>query len=149
MEKGFIDYLESIGITAPLTDKVENAYNFYHKFLDYTIDDLFISEYLTEDGSKIYEGLWFFNSEFCFEAKSFVTQEDFDSDKIINKVRSFTLKKNEYDIIENKHNDGSRLYIEFTLDNLRTGILKASRNNCLKLRDVFFKYIHPNFKNQK
>lgn len=149
MEAKFKVYLETIGITGALLSKVETIALFYSELLGYKLDDIFVSEYLNQDGSRVYEGLWFFNKEYCFEAKFFASEEDFDSDKMTNSVTYFNLKKSEYDIITNNPTDKSRATLIFGLKLPRHGELKATKENCKQLRHIFLTYIHPNYKETK
>jgi len=145
MDKKFNDYLESIGIKGELLTKVENIYNFSDKYLESKIEDVFVSEYVNKEGGRVYENLWFFNSDFCFEAKQFNTQEDFDSCMIKNNIDYYSIKKSDFDIISNSTTDNSRMNLEFRFKNSAFGgDMKASKENCKQLSSVFKKYIKIN-----
>lgn len=140
-------YLESIGITGPLLKKVDEIADFYTKYLGIEIENVFISEFSNKDGSRIFENLWFFNKSFCYEAKLFNLQEDYDCDLIKDAIFSFTIKKVDFDIIQNITNENSRMFLDFALKNSSTGRggeLKASKENCKQLSFIFKKYILPN-----
>lgn len=145
MKPEFNIYLDSIGLSGAPVGKVSEIYHIYNEVLGFNIEDIFISEYLNQDGSRIYENLWFFSKDYCFESKFFLTQYDMDSDEILNSIESFTLKKNDFDILNKVINDKSRLFINFVLKTNRQGEMKASKENCMKLMDIFLKYILPNF----
>ncbi len=145
MKKEFIEYLESIGITGALTARVEEIFLIYSKVLGNSIDDIFVSEYLNKDGSRFYENLWFFNKEFCFEAKFFLTTDDLDSDKIFRSVTNYTIKKNDFDMVKNITSDKSRMMLDFGFIYQRHGEMKASKENCKKLLEIFLTYIQPNY----
>lgn len=149
MKKEFVIYLESIGLSGTVLGKVEDAYNFYSKFLEYEIKDIFVSEYLNQDGSRVYENLWFFSENFCGEAKFFLTKEDYDSDIIKKSISTFSIKKTDFDIITCTPIASSRLHLTFNfLNGLRAGDMKASKENCKKLSEIFVTYILPNIKNR-
>lgn len=138
-------YLESIGITGALATKVDEISKFYSQYLGSQIDDVFISEFINKDGSRVYENLWFFNQNFCYEAKLFNAQEDYDCDVIKNAIFSYTIKKIDFDIVANTTNDNSRMFLEFGLKmSTRGGDMKASKENCKQLSKIFKKYILPN-----
>ena len=142
MEKKFNDYLESIGIKGELLAKVENIYSFFNKYLECKIEDVFVSEYINKEGGRVYENLWFFNSDCCYEAKQFNTQEDFDSCMIKNNIDYYSIKKSDFDIISGSTIDNSRMNLEFRFKNSPVGgDMKASKENCKHLSYVFKKYI--------
>lgn len=146
MKKEQLDYLESIGITGPLIAKVEAAYNYYSKYLACQLDDVFVSEYVNKDGARMYENLWFFNSKFCYEAKLFMTEDDFDTDVIHNNIATFSIQKTEFNIVENIVNDNSRMVLTFCFRiTPREGEMKASKENCKQLSRLLKKYIQPNY----
>lgn len=148
MTKEQLQYLENIGITGELTAKVEAVFNFYTKYIGCQLDDIFVSEFLNKDGSRVFENLWFFNKNYCFEAKQFMTTDDFDADLIKNTIDSFTIKKTDFDIISNVTNDNSRMFLEFSLKFPITGEMKASKENCKQLSMIFKKYIQPNLNSE-
>lgn len=149
MKGEFIKYLNEIGITGALIPKIEEIVTYYEKFLGYQLDDIIVSDYLNQDGSRVYENVWFFNKELCFEAKQFLTQEDYDTDIVINSVEWFSMQKTDYDIVNGKATEKSRMSIEFGLHDGRSGEIKASRENCKYLAAILKKYIQPNYATKK
>lgn len=145
MTKEQNQYLESIGITGALTEKVERVVAFYTEYLGVEFDDIFITEFVNMEGSRFYENLWLINNNFCYEAKLFMTEDDFDSDIIKNSVKWFAIKKTDFDIVNNITNDNSRMHLEFGLESGRDGDMKASKDNCKQLSLIFKKYIQPNY----
>ena len=146
MKKEFITYLAEIGITGPLLNKAQETYNYYAEYLKVEIEDIFVSEYINPDGSRTYEGLWFFNENYCFEAKQFIVSEDYDMDFYKDVIFSFNIVKKDFDIINLSFNDNSRMTVTFYLNTVRAGIIKASKNNCKKLSEINTKYIITNLK---
>lgn len=145
MKNNFKEYLESLGISGSLLVKVEDVYKFFNEYLEHNIDDIFVSEYIDQDSSRIYENLWFFNSNFCFEAKLFNIQEDYDSCIIKNNIEYFTIKKIDCDLIANKTTDNSRMILDFRFKNSSIGgQLKSSKENCKHLSSIIKKYIKVN-----
>ena len=145
MEQTLNTYLVSIGITGALAAKVETIYEFYNQYLGCQIDNIFVSDFINKDGSRVYENLWFFNSSFCYEAKQFNTQDDFDTDIIKDAITWFTVKKNDFDIIGNTTTENSRMFLEFGLLSGRQGDMKASKENCKQLSLILKKYIQANY----
>lgn len=146
MKQEFIQYLNEIGITGPLLEKANQAFDYYTKYLKIETDDIFVSEYINPDGSRTYESLWFFNDNYCFEAKQFLFTEDYDMDFYKNSIFSFNIVKKDFDIVNMIFNDNSRMTLSFYLNTVRAGIVKASKNNCKKLAEINTKYIITNLR---
>ena len=108
------------------------------------IMDIFITDYIKEDGSREYENLWFFSEKTCMEAKQFITTEDFDIIRIKKRVNIWNIRKHNYDF--KKAIDTSRLFLRVNFDIDVDGELKAAKNNCDNLRKIILKYIVPNLK---
>jgi len=143
MKTEFIEYLSSIGIpSGRLQNRIENIYNFYLDLLSADIQDIFVTDYLQDDGSRNYENLWFFSRNHCMEAKQFIKDDDFDIITMGKRIITWRIKKINYDF--NNATSESRLNVVFILPHLRSGTLKASKENCDSLRDIFKKYIVPN-----
>jgi len=146
MKTEFVEYLKKIGINEQkLIERVEYILNFYEKLYSGQIEDIFISEYLNEDGTRVYENLWFFTNEFLFEAKQFIIEDNFDSMSIVNTIKYWNILKKEYDYETSSIKSRMSVYISF-VEKL-TAILKASKENCDNLKLIFSKYFLPNMKN--
>ena len=146
MKDEFVKYLESIGLNGAPVEKAKSIYDFYSKYLSYDIEDIFVSEYVNADGSRNYESLWLFNNDYCFESKFFITENDFDSDKIKENVDCFNIKLKDYDIVQQDAKEASRMNLLITLKTNRICDFKASKENCNKLSGIFLKYYLPNYK---
>lgn len=141
-EKQLERYLASVGITGPLADRVKSIYSFYVEMLHIKVADIVVSEYVKEDSSREYESLWFFSDQFVMEAKRFVKDDDFDLAPSRSRVIYWAIEKQDYDF--KKATEKSRLNVQFTLDSGISGHLKASKENCDHVRDVFSKFIVTN-----
>jgi hypothetical protein len=146
MKKEFNEYLRSIDISGALLTRVEEIHNYYSSYLGFEINEIFVSEYITEDGSRAYENLWFFNLTHCFEAKQFVTMDDLDVDFYRGEIHSINIVKRDFNIIENTNTDNSRLNLTFLFGANRAGNLKASKSNCLQLSKILKTFLQPNLK---
>lgn len=144
MKPEFIPYLESLELPALILVKIESIFNFYKDYCKEEITNIFITDYFNNDGSRIFENLWFFSKSYCMEAKQFITMDDFDMTPINKRIVYWNIKKQDYDF--NIEVGTSRLYVEFKLDIRSTGNLKASGKNCGKLKEIFMQYVLPNLK---
>jgi hypothetical protein len=144
MEQRFISYLESIGITGTLVNRIESILSFYQDICSSKIEDIFVSEYLTEDGLRQYENLWLFSKKSAMEAKQFVTGDNYDDSVFNKKIIRWELSKIDYDF--NKATEKSRAFLNIMIGGAVSGVFKASKENCDQLLMVFKKHILPNMK---
>lgn len=142
MNADFKKYLKEIGIEKTIQDKINKILDFYEKHIGVTIQDICISEYMKEDGSRVYENLWLFNKNFICECKNFIKEDNFDFVPLIN-ILYWELKQKLF--IPENSSDNSRLTIFFTFDkSMVTGEIKTSKSNCDHLFKIFTKYIQGN-----
>jgi len=73
MKEDFVKYLDSIGITNAFRKRIETIYDFLREICPDEITGIFISDYLTHDGEREYENLYFFSEKYIMEAKRFIT----------------------------------------------------------------------------
>jgi hypothetical protein len=145
MKKEFDRYLTDIGITNTYRERVGAVHQFYRALCPEEITGIFVSEYVTEDGSREYENLWFFSESYCMEAKGFLTprEDNFDMAPIKGRVERWQIKKQEYDF--ESSTSASRLYLHVDLSADAYCDFKASGENCDYLRDIVLQRIIPNF----
>ncbi|MGB9978851.1 hypothetical protein [Methanobacterium sp.] len=141
MKENFYKYLLDIGITKTYGKKVEEIYNFYKNVCLEPIEDVFITDYITEDQLREYESLWFFSKNYAMEAKRFIKEYDLDMSPI-SKVTRWEIKKKDYDF-ENA-TEKSRMSLHFSSDIGITFNFKASKENCDYLKKIFNTYINSN-----
>lgn len=142
MKDEFLEYLESIGMTKTLCKRVETIYAFYTEICPDEIVDIFVTDYIKEDGTREYENLWFVSPKCCMEAHRFITKDHFDMDVIQGKIYSWEIEKQDYDF--EKATAKSRLHLTFHMPHDRAGDLKAAKENCDHLKNIILKYVVPN-----
>lgn len=144
MNEKFVKYLEAIDIPPLIiTDRIEKIFKWYENTCPDEITDIVVSEYLTDEGTRVYENLWFFSKFYCMEAKEFLRKEDFDMTYLMKQVYYWNIKNNKYEL-ETATNE-SQVYLEFVYAyaDLK-GIIKASKKNCDYLFKILKTYIIPN-----
>lgn len=144
MKEEFIKYLESIDITNTLRKKIETIYEFYREVCPDEITDIFINDYMKDDGSREYESMCFFSKKYWMEAKQFVAKDNFDITPARERVVYWTIQKQDYDF--KKATEKSRLYLQVTFDTRIRGEFKAAKQNCDYLRDIIVKHVMANLK---
>ena len=142
MKPEHVKYLNDIGITDLFEDKAKAIYSFYNKIYPDSIQDIFVSEYIDEEGKRQYENLWFFTSTAFMESKNFLTEDNIDAAPYSKKFRHWTIEKKEYEF--EVTTDNSRMKLIVTFSTGVSGELKASGNNCAHLKEIFLKYVAPN-----
>lgn len=142
MKEDFKTYLKIVGITeTKYLEKIEDIIEFFTDFGGEVIDDIFVSEYVKEDGSREYESISMFTKNWDFEAVQFLTEDRY----AINKRKKpfwMEIKKKDYDF--KKSTDKSRLSIVLKIEGHMTCNFKASKDNCDILRKLIFKYYIDN-----
>ncbi|KKK63815.1 hypothetical protein LCGC14_2990490 [marine sediment metagenome] len=142
MKAEWATYLESIGIQKLFLKRAEEVFDFYQQVYPNQMEDIFVTEYIDEDGNEQYESLWLFSTTSAGEAKNFLQEDDFDSVPLIKQVKYWCIKKTEYDFT--KATTKSRMVLRFKLLSGVSGDMKASIKNCDHLKSLFMKYILPN-----
>lgn len=138
----FIDYLNNLNITDTLRVRIEYIYKIFKEMCPDKIVDIFVTNYIKEDGSKEYENLWFFSTKYTMEAKNFIRIDDFDISPIKNRINYWKITMENYNY--QSATQTSRLFLKFRLAADVNCELKASEENCDYLRDIIQKYVKPN-----
>lgn len=134
-------YLDSIGISLLLQKRAEEVLKFYQQIYTDKVEDIFITEYLDEDGNRHYENMWLFSTTHAMEAEKFLQKDDFDCVPVTKLISRWCIEKTEYDFV--KATAKSRMTVYFNGNNFEAD-LRASKENCDQLKIVFMKYIMPN-----
>jgi len=139
----FIPYLKEVDITTrALLKRVEFIYNLCCDMCPEEIEDIFVTDYIKEDGTREYENLWFFSKGYCLEAKKFLTQINLDVTPIKKRIYYWTVTAQDFDF--SKATDKSRLNLTYRLVQEILGNFKAAKGNCDSLQAIINKYVKPN-----
>ena len=124
-------YLDSIGITGTLAARVLTIEALYTDRLGVQAEDIFVSEYVQQDDTRIYESLWFFSDSYIMEAKRFPRELRIDIVPIRDNIHYWSAELQDYQF--SRTTKKSRMTIEITLGGGAIGTLKASGANCKTL----------------
>lgn len=144
MKDKFLEYLGDIGVEDMHDKKIDTFLGLYKDGFGGEPEVIFVSEYVTPDGSREYSSLWFFNEKECVEAKDFLWSDGIDIAPIDGRVDYLRMQKEAY-TYENA-TDKSRLYVRFRSDSGFIGELRASGKNCNYLWRIMTGYLRPNMK---
>jgi len=147
MKEEFKKYLATIGLTAPTAlARVEDAYRVCSHLCPEDIGDIFVEDYVTEDGTRVYEHLEFFSPHFVMDVKNFLSAPDYSVGGMGNGIFALRVRASEYDF--QKASDKSRLVMDLALRAAGTPqnvwTFKAARENCDSLWALAIKYFKPN-----
>lgn len=142
MNAEFIEYLNDLNITGILQNRIEDIYKIFKEMCPDEIVDIFVTNYIKENGSKEYENIWFFSDKYAMEGKNFITKDDFDITPIKNRIHYWNIKLENYDY--QSATQISRLFLKFISVSGINFELKASAENCDYLRDIIKKYVKAN-----
>ena len=143
MTDEWTDYLKSLGFQHPLLQRADSVLRFYRDVAGMTVSQIFVSEYRDSDKGRVYESLWVFSEECVGESKLVGKRDDFDLIRLRNSVARWNVETTEFGLGDTA-TDASRLRITFqSLSPYVGGELKASGANCLRLAEVFRKFILP------
>lgn len=145
MKGEFVKYFKSIGImTQPLLNRIEQIYEFCSEICPDEIVDVFVDDYIKEDGTREYEDITFFSNKYLISVLQFLTKDESHLTPIKKKMLNCTIHKKDYDF--KKATEKSRLYLNFNVDSGSVGKYKASKENCDYLKQIIFKHVIPNLK---
>lgn len=142
MKTEFIEYLNEIGITGLFQDRAIEIFSFYNKLYPDSIQDIFVSEFMDEEGKRQYENIWFFTSTSMMEAKQFLTEDSFDEAPYVKKIKHWIIEKKEYDF--EIATETSRMNLDVSFESGISAVFKATGKNCSYLKDIFLRYVKPN-----
>jgi len=143
MKEQFSNYLASIGIKDLFYRRVEEICLLLGNLLDEEILDIFVSDYVQEDGTRIYDNLRLFTARGLIEADRFLTHDEFFfSDTRKCSPIAWELKTRDYDFQQATVKSRMSLRVAFTSD-IRCEF-KASQENCDFLRSLLVKYFVSN-----
>ena len=140
MKEEILNYCRSLGMADPFIFRVSTIIQLHEALSIEPFEDVFISEYIKEDGSRVYENLWLVSKTFVAEAKNFLAEDSLD--RLPRGLIYWELRKRDYDL--QKATQQSRLFIKLQFSREFVGLFKASGPNCDHLKSIFFKY----FKNE-
>ncbi len=134
-------YLRKIGVTQPIQGRVEYFHCLCSNMYFGKLSDIFIDDYLTEDGTRKYLDLTFFSQYFNFSIHNFLIEDKINVATLQTWVDQIDIKVDNYDF--KKANDKSLMIVQLYKEFNPTGNYKASQKNCEYLVQILRKYMQP------
>jgi len=148
MKAEFVEYIKAIGLTETLTHRVHAFHDFCRVVCPDEIERIFISEYITQEGGRVFESVWFISNMYAMEAKEFAVKEDYDIALVSQPIGYLSVQMQDYDL--SKATEKSRLTIKVILSGVglagTSGGMKASKENCDFLWKLIREYFLPKLK---
>jgi hypothetical protein len=144
MKMEFEEYLKSIGITSEVyLKRIETLMEIHLELCQDEIVDIFVDEYIQEDGTRQYTDITFFSNRYVFGAIQFLTTDNFSLTKLNKAITYMKIYNKDYDF--KKATTLSRLNLDVGYDITNfSGNFKASKDNCDVLKKLVAKYMVPN-----
>ncbi len=141
MTDDFLEYCGSVGMGNSLKQQVSEFHDQLVSFVPaQPIEDIFIGEYVTNDGTRQDDTLHFFTNSNVFEIENFVSKPKI---WIVKYGPSYLeMSKEDFDLSDPIA--GSRLNIRVEWEGQHFELnMRASGENCSKLLDVVRRHILP------
>ncbi len=141
MKDEFVNYMKAISLSTTLTGRVQSILEVYSGFCPEEIKWMFISDYLTHEGERVFESVYLFSENFAMESKQFASSDNFDFARIEG-IHYVEIKKQDYDL--KRSTEKSRLNLRFHFSEKSAYLeMKASKENCEYLWHFFGEYVLP------
>jgi hypothetical protein len=144
MKREFEEYLVAIQVPNALKARIETILEYIGAICDEEMVEIFVTDYMKEDGTREYENLLFFSNTFVIESKRFVTDDDLDIALLKDGVYYFSVKTQSYNF--QKATEQSRIYMKVMLTSGQPDLgldLKGSKENCDYAMRLFQRSIKP------
>lgn len=141
MNKYIIDYINDIGLSSPLQKRVKDIIDFHMNFYSFDIKNIFISDYIKDDGTKVFENTFLFTNLHIVESINFIKHDEYKITKI-NNIGYTIIKRYNYSF--DNYTINSRLNINSLINN-EIFEFKATGVNCKYLKDIYASYFMKYF----
>ena len=139
----FIPYLTDVGITSDAyLNRVRLLYELCSDICPEEIEDMFVEDYIKEDGTREYDDISFFSKTYVVGAYKFLTQIKFAISPIAKRLTYLNILVQEFDF--QKASEKSRINVGFKTVQGIDGNYKAAKKNCIYLQAIINKYFKPN-----
>jgi hypothetical protein len=143
MKTKHIKYLKDIGMKTPLIERIKEIFHFFSELCAEEIEDIFVTDYIKEDGTRVYEELRFYSKTFVMRASDFLASDNYTINHTKKSIiRSIRIEKINYDFKKANVKSRMRLHLGFK-SSTRATTLIASRENCDYLRNIIKKRYLP------
>lgn len=135
----YTDYCKEIGIQKPVLEKIDEILEIFNFILPgETLEQIFVNDYINEDGTREYSSLIILSNNSICEAKDFMNSYKMDWISRENrKIRYWDLNSKDNKL--NQITESSRMSINIMFDDKIELDIKASKVNCRHMLALFNK----------
>ena len=140
----FIPYLRSVDIvTRSLIKRIELICTLCTDMCPDKLEDIFVTDYVSKEGTREYENLWFFSKSYCLEAKKFMTEITLDIAPFKNNIAAWAISTQDFNFKKASTKSRLSLHLKFstTATSGLTASFKASGKNCEALQSIINRYV--------
>lgn len=138
-------YLRELGMGTSLIEKGLTLYDEYEAYLSEAINYVFISEYVDDDGNRIYESIWFLTDTLMAEAHEITSDGHGDIVPLGQGLTQVDFSRKNFDLTSATTQSRFRVSVTFDRSGLK-GNFKASSENCAHLLTILRDYLLPRVK---
>jgi hypothetical protein len=143
MKTEFQEYLTALQVSSVVLKRVDKLIELLHEIIPFEFSAIFLSDFITQDGTMQFDTLYLFSDKFILQARNFLQMDNFEIGALKECISTIEIQEQDYDFITTS--EKSRLTI---LANLAVGPrmyqFKGSRENCRYLKNIYDSYIQPN-----
>ena len=145
MNEDFVRYLQTIGMAPPLVDRVKLFFTWCSTLTPTKIREVFVSDFIDPDGTRLYGAIWFFTETHVFETGVFTEEESFDCVPLRKRVARWDVSLRDYDLRLATERSRMALNLDFGWPGI-AGTMQATRENCDHLTRVLHEWVLPNMR---
>jgi hypothetical protein len=146
MREAFIAYLRTVGLNSDAALKrAREAFDRCSLMCPEEIEDIFVEEYIKDDGTREIESLECFSGSYWISSAAFLTQEGSALVYIKKNIKAYRVEVADYAM--KKASEKSRLRVDILVLGSaieESGSLKASKENCEHLWRIVEKHVKAN-----
>ena len=142
-----VDYLRILEIDTTMNNRIETLYSAAVSLVKEDFIEIFLEDNATDDQKITYLNLILFNRNIVFEHLNFMTTSEFNIYSLNNDIYSMNINSQNFE--NNEANANSKLFVTISHGFANKATYYATRQNCIKLFQIFSDLILPAFKKIK
>lgn len=137
-------YLRELQMPDPYIERVGHLHGIVAAYTPERLTDIFVSEYIDEEGSREFESCWLFGDNYVCELKSFTTDDRTDM-AAWRYVKFIDIEHKDY-VHGQEPTPSSRLKVKVRFPGGMSGDMRASGDNCVRLGSLIHDEFAPRIK---
>jgi hypothetical protein len=142
MKSEFNEYLKMLAVSNIVKKRSQAAYELFSTAIGENIDQIFISDFINQDGLMQFDTLWFFSKNYLMQAKNFLQTDSYEIMPYKSLITNITIELQNFDFKDT--NEKSRLNLRIKISPSGEYYFKSSNLNCNQLKNIYFDYFLKN-----